>query len=38
VGNNINAYMVLEGTLEGRDHLEDLRIDWRIILKWILKE
>jgi hypothetical protein len=26
------------GDLRERDHLEDLRIDWRIILKWIFKK
>jgi len=23
---------------EGRDHLEELGIDWRILLKWIFKQ
>jgi hypothetical protein len=23
-------------TLKGRDHLEDMSVDWRIVLKWIL--
>jgi hypothetical protein len=26
----------LSESLRGRDHLEDLGIDWRLILKWIL--
>jgi len=25
------------GNLKERDHLEDLSIDWSIILKWVLK-
>jgi hypothetical protein len=25
------------GNLKGRDHLEDLSVDWNIILKWILE-
>ena len=32
-----NAYRVLEGKPEGREHLEDLGIDGTIILKLILK-
>jgi len=31
------AYRVLVGRTEGREHLEDLGIDRRIIIKWILK-
>jgi hypothetical protein len=26
------------GKLNERDHLEDLSVGWRIILKWILKK
>jgi hypothetical protein len=26
------------GNLKGRDHLEDLGVDGRIILEWILKK
>jgi len=25
------------GNLKERDHLEDLSVDWNIILKWVLK-
>jgi len=25
------------GNLKERDHLEDLSVDWSIILKWVLK-
>jgi hypothetical protein len=31
-----NAYKSLVGNLWGRDHSEDLDIDGRIILEWIL--
>jgi hypothetical protein len=31
IGEMINAYNILVGKLKGRDHLEDLGIDWRII-------
>jgi hypothetical protein len=33
-----NAYKILIGNPEGRDHLGELGVDGRIILKWILKE
>jgi hypothetical protein len=33
-----NAYKVLIRKPEGRDHLEDLGMDDRIILKWILRK
>jgi hypothetical protein len=26
------------GYVSERDHLEDLSLDWRVILKWILKK
>ena len=32
------AYRVLVGKPEGRNHLEDLGIDGRTILKWILEK
>ena len=32
------AYRVLVGTHNGREHLEDLHIDGRMILKWIFKK
>jgi hypothetical protein len=28
----------LLGTLKGRDHLEDLDLDGRLILKWVLEK
>jgi hypothetical protein len=33
-----NAHKILVRTLKGRDHLEDLCIDGRIILVWILEK
>jgi hypothetical protein len=33
-----NAYRVLVGQSQGKDHLEDLGVDVRIILKWELKK
>jgi hypothetical protein len=32
------AYRVLMGKTEGRNHLKDLGVDGRIILKWIFLE
>jgi hypothetical protein len=32
-GENINVYRVLVGKSEGKNHLEDLGVDGRIILK-----
>jgi hypothetical protein len=32
-----NAYKILVGKLEGRDYLEGLGIDGKIILEWILR-
>jgi hypothetical protein len=34
----INAYKILVGYLKGRDHSEDLGVDGRIILQWILRK
>jgi hypothetical protein len=31
-----NAYRILVGKSEGRDHLDDLGEDGKIILEWIL--
>jgi hypothetical protein len=37
-GDPLYVYMVLwEGDLKERDHLNDVGIDGRIILEWILK-
>jgi hypothetical protein len=33
-----DEYRVLVGKPEGRNHLEDPGVDWRIILKWILEK
>jgi hypothetical protein len=33
-----NAFKMLVGKDEGRDHLDDLGVGGRIILKWILKK
>jgi hypothetical protein len=39
MGDRKGAYRVLEeGDLREKDHLEDLGIDGRIILKWIFKK
>jgi hypothetical protein len=32
------AYRVWWGNIRERDHLEDLRVDGRLILKWIFKK
>jgi len=37
MGDWIGAYGVLVGDLRGRDHVEDLGIDGRVISKWIFK-
>jgi hypothetical protein len=33
-----NAYRILVGKPEGKDHQEDLDVDGRITLKWILRK
>jgi hypothetical protein len=38
MGQEINAYRVWSEYLKKRGHLQDLGLDWRIILKWILKK
>jgi hypothetical protein len=38
VGEGKGAYRVLVGRLEGRNNLEDLGVDGRIILTWIFKK
>jgi hypothetical protein len=35
---NCIAYSVFVGSMKERDHLEDVGVDWRIILKSLLKE
>jgi hypothetical protein len=35
-GQIINAYTIFSEILKGRDHLDDVGVDGRIILKWIL--
>jgi len=30
------VYIILIGNMNSRQHLEDLGIDWKIILEWIL--
>jgi len=38
MGQMRNAYNILVGQSEGRDHLEDLCTDARIISEWILEK
>jgi hypothetical protein len=35
---NINSYKILVGTPSKRDHMKDLNVDGKIILKQILKK
>ena len=32
------AFRVLVGNVMERDHLEEIGVDWNIILKWIFQE
>jgi hypothetical protein len=36
MGEMRSAYSILVGKPEGRDHLEDIFVDGKIILEWIL--
>jgi hypothetical protein len=36
MGEMRNAYRVLIGNLKGRDHSDDVGVDRKIILEWIL--
>jgi hypothetical protein len=36
MGQKRNAYNILVGNLKERDHLEDIGVDGRVILEWIL--
>jgi hypothetical protein len=38
MGEKSNAYRVFLGNLEERDHSEDLSIDGKVILEWVLKK
>jgi hypothetical protein len=38
MGDIRNVYQIFVGKPEGKNHLEDLGIDGRIILKWILRK
>jgi hypothetical protein len=33
-----NAYKISSENLKGRDHLEDVGVDGKIILEWILRK
>jgi len=37
IGEKRGVYRVLVGNLSERDHLEDAGVDWRIILRWIIR-
>jgi hypothetical protein len=34
----LNACRILVGNLKERDHIENLDVGWRIILKWMLRK
>jgi hypothetical protein len=38
IGERRGTYGVLVGKLEGKSHLEDIGVDGRILLTWILKK
>jgi hypothetical protein len=38
VGKMRNMYSILVGSLKGRDHSEDIGVDGKIILEWILEK
>jgi hypothetical protein len=38
MGERCGAYRVFMGNMRGREHLEGLGLDGRIILKWIFKK
>jgi hypothetical protein len=38
MGKMRNAYKVCWGNLKGRDHLEDMGLDEKMILEWILEK
>jgi hypothetical protein len=38
MGEMKNEYKILVENLNARDHLEDIGVDGRIILKWILEK
>jgi hypothetical protein len=37
MGEKRNAYIILVGKPEGKNHYEDLHVNERIILRWILE-
>jgi hypothetical protein len=38
MGDRRGAYRILVGRPEGRDHLEDIGVDGKVIAKWIFKK